>query len=306
MVRQVVAWALWPLLVAAWVAVMVAFGRSVPADQLPALLGLASIALMAILVALEVALPFRRDWSLRGDADVWRDLAHFLLYTQLGGTLANLVFVVGAAGLMVRLGFSGGLGLWPHESPLIFQIVLVIVLGDLLEYWTHRLSHSIPAIWPVHAIHHSAVRLSTVKSGRHHLLYFLGRGLIAWLPLMLLGAPGDIVIWQVVALGATGFLEHANVDFRIPAWVQRIVVTPAYHRIHHSIDAREGNSNFAVVLPLWDRLFGTYVDPVTTPTPDVGMKNDPIPRSLSRELLAPFTWRSLVRSQAGPTESLPD
>jgi sterol desaturase/sphingolipid hydroxylase (fatty acid hydroxylase superfamily) len=277
---------------------MVVFSRSVSAEALPGLLGLASLVLMAILVVLELVLPFRRDWSLRGDRDAWRDIAHFLLYTQLGGTLANLVFVVGAAGVMSRLGLDEGLGLWPDESPLLVQILLVIVLGDLLEYWTHRASHSVATLWPLHAVHHSPVRLSTVKSGRHHFLYFLARGLIAWLPLMILGAPADIILWQVVALGATGFLAHANVDFRIPAWVQRIVVTPAYHRLHHSLDSREGNSNFAVVLPLWDRLFGTYVDPVTTPTPNVGMKDDPIPRSLWRELLAPFTWRSLVHAKS--------
>ena len=299
--RKVLAWTLWPLFVAVWIFVAVVLGRSAPPDALPAFLGLASLTLILILLGLELVLPFRRDWSLRGDSEVWRDIGHYFVYTQVGGATAQLIFVVGAASLMAQLGFAGGLGVWPSESPLLLQILLVIVLGDLLEYWTHRLSHSLPAVWPLHAIHHSPTRLSTVKAGRHHLLYFWARGLIAWLPLMVLGAPGGIILWQVVALGTTGILAHANVDFRIPAWVQRVAVTPGYHRIHHSLDPREGNSNFAVVLPLWDMLFGTYVDPVKTPTPDVGMKADPIPRSFGRELLVPFTWRRLVRAKGRPS-----
>jgi hypothetical protein len=65
-----------------------------------------------------------------------------------------------------------------------------------------------------------------------------------------------------------------------------------------SIETREGNSNFAVVLPLWDMIFGTFVDPTRTATPDVGMQNDPIPRSFWRELLVPCTWRRLQRTKA--------
>jgi sterol desaturase/sphingolipid hydroxylase (fatty acid hydroxylase superfamily) len=283
--------------VAAWVAAAILFARTAPPEALPALLSAASLTLLLILIVLEFVLPFRRDWSLRGDTERWRDAGHYVVYVQVGATTAQLVFVVGVTALMSRLGLEGGLGLWPTQSPLLLQIALGIALGDLLEYWTHRLTHTVPALWSLHAIHHSPVRLSTVKAGRHHLLYFWARGLMAWVPVLVLGAPAEIILWQLVALGTTGILAHANIDFRIPAWVQRIVVTPGYHRIHHSVDVRQGNSNFAVVLPLWDMLFGTYTDPVKTPTPDVGMKDDPIPRSFWRELLVPFTWRRLVRAK---------
>lgn len=217
---------------------------------------------------------------------------------QIGGTSAQMLFAVGAVTVMSRSGFEGGLDLWPAQSPLVVQVLLLIVLGDLLEYWTHRLSHGLAWLWPLHAIHHSPVRLSTLKAGRHHVLYFWVRGVIAWLPLLVLGAPGDLILWQVVALGATGILAHANVDFLIPGWVQKLLVTPGYHRIHHSMDAREGNSNFAVVLPLWDMLFRTYVDPSKTLAREVGVPNDPIPRAFVSELLAPFAWRRLVREKA--------
>jgi sterol desaturase/sphingolipid hydroxylase (fatty acid hydroxylase superfamily) len=92
-------------------------------------------------------------------------------------------------------------------------------------------------------------------------------------------------------------LSYANIAFRIPTFIQRIVVTPAYHRIHHSLDMKEGNSNFAVVFPLWDMLFGTHVDPTRTEPTAVGVDRDPIPRSFVAELLSPVTYRRLARNR---------
>ena len=180
-----------------------------------------------------------------------------MLYSNIGAFLAQILFITGSTSLMSRLGLAGGLGLWPTTAPFLVQVFLVIALGDLLEYRTHRLSHNVRWLWPLHAIHHSPERLSTVKAGRHHVFYFIARGMVAWAPLVILGAPRELILWQVAALGATGVLAHANIAFRIPTFIQRLFVTPAYHRIHHSLDMKEGNSNFAVVLPLWDMLFGT-------------------------------------------------
>jgi len=298
MSNRLLAWMVWPALVGAWVAAFVWVASTQPPSSIPNWLGLGSLTLVVLLVVLELVLPYRRDWSIRGDKEIWRDIGHSLLYTNIGGATAQLVFVVGAAAGMSRLGLTNGLGLWPTNAPFAIQVLLVILLGDLLEYWTHRLSHSVNWIWPLHAIHHSPVRLSTLKAARHHILYFWARGLVAWLPLMILGAPGEIIFFQVAALGTTGLLAHANIDFRIPGWIQRSVVTPSYHRIHHSVEAREGNSNFAVVLPIWDRIFGTYVDPVETPVAEVGMKHDPIPRAFMTEILSPFMYRRLARKRA--------
>lgn len=303
MVRRALSWIAWPLLVAVWIGSAIAFARTAPPEMLGSFLGAASLTMIVVLVLLELVLPFRPDWAIRGDRDIGRDLGHYFLYTQVGGLTAQLLFVGGAAALLSQAGLEGGLGLWPAQSPVVVQVLLVIVLGDLLEYWTHRLSHGVAWLWPLHAIHHSPVRLSTLKAGRHHILYFWARGIVAWLPLLILGAQGEIILWQVVALGTTGILSHANVDFRIPAWVQKLVVTPGYHRIHHSIDSREGNSNFAVVLPVWDMLFGTYIDPTKFAAREVGMQDDPIPRAFLAELLSPFRWHRLVSNSVSKQPS---
>lgn len=76
--------------------------------------------------------------------------------------------------------------------------------------------------------------------------------------------PPELIVRQFVALAITGNIAHANIDLRIPKFMHRLLVTPQFHRIHHSADAKEDNSNFGVMLPIWDMIFGTHVDPVTT------------------------------------------
>ena len=210
-----------------WISVAVALGRSAPPDVLPAFLGLASLTLILILIGLELVLPFRRDWSLRGDTEAWRDIAHYFVCTQVGGATAQLIFVVGAASLMAQLGFAGGLGVWPRESPLLLQILLVIVLGDLLEYWTHRLSHSLPAVWPLHAIHHSPTRLSTVKATASPSIFLGARAH----RMATVDGPRPLRHpLAVVALGTTRVLDATSTPHSGDRARRR---APGYHRSQH-------------------------------------------------------------------------
>jgi sterol desaturase/sphingolipid hydroxylase (fatty acid hydroxylase superfamily) len=208
--------------------------------------------------------------------------------------------LVGFPSALTRLGFPGGLGIWPVSSPLVLQVLAVVVLGDLLEYWYHRLAHTVSWLWPMHAIHHTPIRLNTLKGPRHHVIYYLGRGALVWAPLLVIGVPPRLVAWQFVAVVLLGSLAHANIAFRIPAFVHRIFVTPEVHRIHHSIDARHGNSNYSTVFPVWDLLFGSYTDPRVVEAREAGIHQDPIPRRFLSELLSPLTFRRLAGSAATP------
>ena len=88
-------------------------------------------------------------------------------------------------------------------SPLVVQLLIVMLLGDLHEYWYHRLTHTVAWLWPLHAVHHTPIRLHALKGPRHHVIYFLGRGLVVWAPLMLIGAPPRLVVWQFDAESLT-------------------------------------------------------------------------------------------------------
>jgi len=106
--------------------------------------------------------------------------------------------------------------------------------------------------------------------------------------------PSRLVAWQFAAVVLVGSLAHANIAFRIPSFVHRIVVTPEFHRIHHAIDAKQGNSNYSTVFPVWDLLFGSHTDPRSVDVRQTGIDGDPIPRRLVSELLSPVTFYRLT------------
>jgi sterol desaturase/sphingolipid hydroxylase (fatty acid hydroxylase superfamily) len=86
-------------------------------------------------------------------------------------------------------------------------------------------------------------------------------------------------------------LDHVNMDFRIPQFMHRLLVTPHLYRIRHSADAKGGNANFCVMLPFGDMLFGTHVDPAKTEVKATGIEGDPIPHRFLHELAWPFGRR---------------
>jgi sterol desaturase/sphingolipid hydroxylase (fatty acid hydroxylase superfamily) len=296
--QRVLAWSLWPLGMTLQASVVVVAGWAKP-DSVGRAMGLTTVAFLLLLLGLEQILPYRADWSIRGDREIWRDLGHSVLYTSIGGNAAQITFLFGLPWVLSRLGFAGGLGIWPSGSPSLLQILAAVLLGDLLEYWYHRLAHTIPWLWALHAVHHTPIRLNALKGPRHHVVYFLGRGLFVWTPLLVIGVPPRLVTWQFVAEVLVGTLAHANIAFRIPAFVHRILVTPEFHRIHHAIDANQGNSNYSTVFPIWDLLFGSHTDPRLVEVRETGIDRDPIPRRFLSELLSPVTLHRLTRDRSG-------
>ena len=287
MLRVALSWIVWPLGIASVLTSVLFFADLNDPRSITDTTQRTFLVALVVLLLIELLLPYRRDWRVRGDRDIWRDLAHFVLY-GIGGTIAQLAFVAAVVTLVAPLALPS---LWPTQAPLLVQVLLVLVLGDFFEYWLHRGSHAVPMLWRVHAIHHMPTRLHMLKAGRHHILYFPLRALVVWIPLVLIGTPPELVVWQFVGIVLTGNIDHANIDFRIPRFMHRLLVTPHFHRIHHSADAKEGNSNFGVMLPFWDMLFGTHVDPAKTEVQAMGIEGDPIPHRFLRELAWPFSRR---------------
>jgi sterol desaturase/sphingolipid hydroxylase (fatty acid hydroxylase superfamily) len=282
----------WPLTLLANMAAVVAAATLMP-DRLSQVAAATTGVLLLVLLAVERFWPYREDWGVRGDSEVWRDIGHIVAYAAIAANAARLLFLVVLAGAISASGLPERIGIWPATSPVLLQIAIVIVVGDALEYGYHRLAHHSPWLWRLHAIHHTPVRLHVLKGGRHHVLYAFGRGVAVWLPLMLLGAPGEPIYWQYIAVTITGLVSHANIRFRIPGFMHRVLVTPEFHRIHHAADPGVGNTNFGVVFPVWDMAFGTQSDPLRTVVADAGIRHDPIPRRFIEELKSPFTYRRL-------------
>ncbi len=168
MIRAAMSWTLWPLGVGVLIAAIIGLADLSNPASIIATMGRTVLASTVVLLGLELVLPYRKDWKWRGDRDVWRDLGHFVLYAQVGGLAAQFLFLAGLTSLLGPLRLPS---VWPATAPILVQVLLVMLLGDCLEYWLHRLSHLVPALWRVHAIHHMPTRLNMLKAGRHHVLY---------------------------------------------------------------------------------------------------------------------------------------
>jgi sterol desaturase/sphingolipid hydroxylase (fatty acid hydroxylase superfamily) len=170
--------------------------------------------------------------------------------------------------------------------------------NDALELpLQHVLFHAVPVLWRLHRMHHADQEIDVTTGARFHpieILLSMGikLGIVA-----ALGAPAVAVLIFEVLLNATAMFNHSNA--RMPAWLDRplrwVVVTPDMHRVHHSIVARETNSNFGFNLPWWDRLFGTYRGQPAAGheamTVGIEQFREPAEQRLDRMLTQPFRDR---------------
>ncbi|MCG6886567.1 MAG: sterol desaturase family protein [Proteobacteria bacterium] len=176
--------------------------------------------------------------------------------------VARLIFpaaAVGVAGFAAEQ--SWGL-LHYYAVPYWLAVVLSIVVMDFIIYLQHVMVHAVPALWRLHRVHHADPDFDVTTGARFHTIEILLSLLIKFATIVVLGPPVVAVVIFEVLLNATAMFNHSNV--RLPTRLDRIlrwiVVTPDMHRVHHSVEDDEANSNFGFNLPWWDRLFGTYRD----------------------------------------------
>ena len=137
-------------------------------------------------------------------------------------------------------------------------VAILIVLGDFLHYWSHRMSHSLRWMWAAHLAHHSATRLNFLAAFRQGWTDFPAGVWLFWLPLGALGFPPADWAWYFAALVSWQLWNHNEWCGRLGP-LEWIVVTPSHHRVHHSLRPEHVDRNFGGIFILWDRLFGTFV-----------------------------------------------
>jgi sterol desaturase/sphingolipid hydroxylase (fatty acid hydroxylase superfamily) len=148
--------------------------------------------------------------------------------------------------------------------PSVWKVLVALITVDFVLYWVHRAQHRWMWLWRTHAWHHSPTELYWFSGFRtsflHSLIYNVPQ---ATLP-MLVFQLTPLEAGTAYAIGVlVQFWEHTNVSVDIGP-LARFLVTPKYHRIHHAADEPHGK-NLAPIFCVWDRLFGTYVDPDTMP-----------------------------------------
>jgi len=164
---------------------------------------------------------------------------------------------------MAFLAQSKGWGLFNFvPAPTWVAIPMAVLLLDLTIYGQHVMFHAMPLLWRLHRMHHADLEFDVTTGLRFHPGEIIVSMLIKLAAVLVLGAaPVAVVIFEV-ALNATSMFNHGNVRLapKLDRVVRLLLVTPDMHRVHHSIDRRETDSNFGFNLPWWDRLFGTYRD----------------------------------------------
>lgn len=174
--------------------------------------------------------------------------------------IVRLAFPVAAVGVAL-LADAQSWGLFQAlEIPAWLAVIASVILLDLGIYLQHVLFHAVPVLWRLHHMHHADLEFDVTTGARFHPIEILLSMVIKLGFVAALGAPAVAVLIFEVLLNGTSIFNHGNV--RLPARFDRvlrwIVVTPDMHRVHHSVEPRETNSNFGFNLPWWDRLFGTY------------------------------------------------
>jgi sterol desaturase/sphingolipid hydroxylase (fatty acid hydroxylase superfamily) len=178
----------------------------------------------------------------------------------LDTVLVRILFPTGAVGIALLAEARGWGLLHSFAVPAWLAITASVIVLDLAIYLQHVLFHAVPALWRLHRMHHADLAFDVTTGVRFHPIEILLSMLIKIGVVVALGAPALAVLIFEVLLNATSMFGHGNV--RLPERLDRVlrwvVVTPEMHRVHHSADAPETNSNFGFNLPWWDRMFGTY------------------------------------------------
>ena len=178
----------------------------------------------------------------------------------LNTVLLRLLFPAAAVG-MAAFAAEHGWGLLNYfEFPFWVATLVAVIALDFVIWLQHVMVHAIPVLWRLHRVHHADPDYDVTTGARFHPIEIILSMLIKFATIAVLGPPVVAVILFEVLLNATAMFNHGNL--RLPDAVDRVlrlfVVTPDMHRVHHSVEDDETNSNFGFSLPWWDRLFGTY------------------------------------------------
>lgn len=185
-------------------------------------------------------------------------------------------------------------------SLLLFLAVLIVY--DLVNYWIHRSQHMFSRLWPLHRIHHADPYLDVTSSFRFHPIESIYRAAIQSVVVISLGMSLAQISAYLLCVVAILLFSHTNI--LLPRTLDRaigwFVVTPDLHRVHHSVERLWHDSNYGIILSVWDRLFKSFSDPDKAGQINIGLLDYPSASTLSvSEILKdPFVDKSRPTSQA--------
>jgi sterol desaturase/sphingolipid hydroxylase (fatty acid hydroxylase superfamily) len=268
-------------------------------------LWLVAVAAGLLFVAL---LVLERRWPLRAGLHslVPEILVNLALSALAYGTAAALVRpAVGAA-----MGWTGerrfGLvHLLPLPAPA--RVALALLAMDLAFYYWHRLTHQVPALWRLHNVHHTDPVLGVSTSFRFHFGEVALSAVFRTAQVTLIGIGPVAYALYELAFQCNTLFHHSNLrlPIRFERLLNRVLVTPRMHGIHHSQVREENRSNFSVVFPWWDRLHGTLLLNVPQARITIGIAGYSRPADNAFRALVAMPFRRQRDYWSGPDGAVP-
>jgi sterol desaturase/sphingolipid hydroxylase (fatty acid hydroxylase superfamily) len=252
-----------------------------------------SLTSIVVVAGLERVMPYRPRWrEPRGDllTDVWHTLINQILLSRG----LNIAWVAALAGATAWLAARHEGGPWPHEWPILAQLVTMLLIAELGRYWLHRFSHRNPWLWRLHAVHHSPARLYFLNAGRVHPLEKAIYLVPEAVPFILLGTNVECLAMYATFNSIHGLFQHGNVNVRLGP-LNYLFSMAELHRWHHSRLVEESDHNFGNNLCVWDLVFGTWFLPKERAVGPLGLQADDYPESFMRQIAAPFHARDISK-----------
>ncbi len=205
--------------------------------------------------------PIERFWPHRAEQRLfrieWREDLFYYLVSSMMVQLFAFLALAPQAYVNAQTSNWDQLRLWVANLPWAVQFVLAVILSDLFQYWYHRAFHRVPFLWGFHAVHHSAKAMDWLAGARMHFVEIVLLRAVTSLPLFTLGFTPSVLQAYIGFVYVYSSLLHANLagDFdRLGHWL----ATPRFHHWHHGLEEEAVDVNFAIHLPLLDKLFGTF------------------------------------------------
>ena len=254
---------------------------------LPYLAGAAIV--FAVLSRISPCNAGRPWWHKRGlvtDLAYWVFIPVLARYARIGVTVLFTIALLGITSAGAIADFyahgHGPLG----ALPLWLQIALYLLVSDVLLYWIHRAFHG-GALWRFHAVHHSSQDLEWISAARFHPINIIFGTTLVDVLMLVAGIKPEVFFFLIPFTTLSSVFVHANLDWTLGP-LKYLLVSPVFHRWHHTLPDGSGARNFATNFAFLDLLFGTFHMPEGTLPEHYGILETNMPDSLGMQVLYPL------------------
>ena len=220
---------------------------------------------------------FREEWR--------EDLFYYLVSSMFVQILTYLTLA--PSNFVVHNQDLGAVRAWTRALPWVVQLIAIMLLTDIAQYWLHRAFHRVPFLWGFHAVHHSAKSMDWIAGARMHFLEIIILRSVTATPALVLGFDESALQTYMLIVYVYSTFIHSNVAGSF-GFLEKILVFPRFHHWHHGIEKEATDVNFAIHFPFLDRMFGTHHLPEGRWPAAYGIEGHPVPRGYWKQLLFPF------------------